>query len=82
MRRGRGCPHCHGTGYRGRVAIHELVAVDKTLRRLISERAPAEQMAAHARQAQGMRTLREEALDLVREGVTTPEEALKILFEE
>lgn len=82
VRRGRGCPHCHGTGYRGRVAIHELVAVDKTLRRLISERAPAEQMAAHARQAQGMRTLREEALDLVREGVTTPEEALKILFEE
>ena len=82
VRRGRGCPHCHGTGYRGRVAIHELVAVDKTLRRMISERAPAEQMAAHARQAQGMRTLREEALDLVREGVTTPEEALKILFEE
>lgn len=78
VRRGRGCPHCHGTGYRGRVAIHELITVDKTLRRMIVEGATSEAMAEYARKAQGMRSLRESALDLVRQGVTTPEEMLKV----
>lgn len=78
VRRGAGCPYCHGTGYRGRIAIHELMVIDAVLRRMIVQRASDEELTAYARRAQGMRTLQEEGLDLVRQGLTTPEELLAI----
>ena len=82
VRRGAGCPLCNGTGYSGRMAIHEIVSIDKTLRRMIAAGAPQEEMTAYARKAQGMRSLRESALSLVAQGVTTPEELLKITYYE
>lgn len=81
VRRGAGCPYCHGTGYRGRIAIHELMVIDPVLRRMIVKRASDEELTAYARQAQRMRSLREEGLDLVRRGLTTPEELLKNTFD-
>lgn len=80
VRRGPGCPQCNGTGYRGRIAIHEMVAIDREIRRMISRGAPMEEIEAYARTEQGMRSLREEAFGLVREGVTTPEEMLKVAY--
>lgn len=78
VRRGSGCPHCSGTGYRGRIAIHEVIAIDRPLRRMISRGAETEEIEDYARREQGMKTLREQALELVRRGVTTPEEFLRI----
>lgn len=80
VRRGAGCMHCNGTGYRGRVAVHEIVAVDRSIRRMISRGAEAEEIEAYAREHQGMKSLREKGLELVREGVTTPEEQLRIAY--
>lgn len=80
VRRGAGCMHCNGTGYRGRVAMHEIVAVDRSIRRMISRGAEAEEIEAYAREHQGMKSLREKGLELVREGVTTPEELLRIAY--
>lgn len=80
VRRGAGCMHCNGTGYRGRVAVHEIVAVDRNIRRMISRGAEAEEIEAYAREHQGMKSLREKGLELVREGVTTPEELLRIAY--
>ena len=80
VRRGAGCRHCNGTGYRGRVAVHEIVAVDRSIRRMISRGAEAEEIEAYAREHQGMKSLREKGLELVREGVTTPEELLRIAY--
>lgn len=80
VRRGAGCMHCNGTGYRGRVAVHEIVAVDRSIRRMISRGAEAEEIEAYAREHQGMKSLREKGLELVREGVTTPEELLRIAY--
>ncbi len=80
VRRGAGCRHCNGTGYRGRVAVHEIVAVDRSIRRMISRGAEAEEIEAYAREHQGMKRLREKGLELVREGVTTPEELLRIAY--
>lgn len=66
VRRGAGCMHCNGTGYRGRVAVHEIVAVDRSIRRMISRGAEAEEIEAYAREHQGMKSLREKGLELVR----------------
>ena len=82
VRRGAGCPKCSGTGYRGRIAIHELVVIDKQLRRMIVSGATQEEMTAYARKTQNMRSLRQSAVQLVRDGVTTPEELLKITYYE
>lgn len=82
VRRGAGCPKCSGTGYRGRIAIHELVVIDKQMRRMIVSGATQEEMTAYARKTQNMRSLRQSAVQLVRDGVTTPEELLKITYYE
>ncbi len=36
IKRGTGCAHCNGTGYRGRIAVHEIVAIDRNIRRMIA----------------------------------------------
>lgn len=79
--RGRGCAQCNHTGYRGRIAIHEIITVDSTLRRMISNQASMEEIVAYAKEYQNMRTLRDCALEMVREGISTPEELLKVAYE-
>lgn len=75
--RGHGCDHCRGTGYRGRTGIYELLVMNEGLRaRLLQHRDAGELRRAAV--AAGMRTLRADGLRLVREGVTTPEEVLRV----
>ena len=75
--RGRGCPQCRGSGYRGRQAIAQILTPDLELKGLIAQRAsPAAQRAAAERR--GLITLREAALDLVCSGITTLEEANRV----
>ena len=81
VKRGRGRARCSNTGYRGRIAIHEILTIDAPLRRMISSHASQEEITAYAREHQQMRTLRENGLKLVEEGITTPEELLKIAYE-
>lgn len=80
--RGTGCPQCSGTGYHDRVAIHEIVTIDKALREMITRGASAVEMTAYVREKQQMKTLRECALELVAQGVTTPEELTKVAYYE
>ncbi len=75
--RGVGCKDCRGTGFRGRVGIYEVVAMDDELRQLLIERASEGQMLEAARR-QGMRSLREECLAKVAAGETTIEEAVRV----
>ncbi len=72
--RGLGCAHCRGTGYRGRRAIAQTLAMDVDLRSLIAERASPVRLRAAARE-RGLQTLRDAALVLVASGITTLEEA-------
>jgi type IV pilus assembly protein PilB len=60
--------------------VHEILAVDEGLRKLISAAAPAEQIKEHAANSQGMVSLREAAVILVSEGVTTMEEFYKAAY--
>jgi type IV pilus assembly protein PilB len=78
---GKGCFECGGTGFRGRTAIHELLDLTEEIRELILERRPTSQIRVAAR-AQGMSTLRESAVDKMREGFTTLKEINKVTFVE
>jgi general secretion pathway protein E len=72
-----GCPACGGTGFRGRVALVELLEMDATLSRLVLDRAEARDLAAAA-VAAGMRTMFQDGLAKARAGVTTLEEVLRV----
>jgi len=75
--RGRGCPDCSKTGYRGRMGIYEMFIVDEEVRGLIYEKVPSNVLRASAREL-GMRTLREDGVRKIMSGVTTPEEVISI----
>lgn len=79
--RGMGCSHCNNTGYRGRIAVHEILAINNDIRRMIINHESVESITKYAREHQHMRTLKESGLILVKEGKTTPEELLKISYE-
>ena len=68
-----GCPHCDSSGFNGRVGIHELMMISRTLRRLVQNGARAEELQEAAMQ-EGMRTLRQDGIDKVLAGKTTIEE--------
>jgi type II secretory ATPase GspE/PulE/Tfp pilus assembly ATPase PilB-like protein/DNA-binding response OmpR family regulator len=74
---GKGCDKCH-KGYKGRVAIHEVLTMNHQLRVAITEGASAMQIESIARE-QGMRVLLDDALEKLRAGLTTPDEVLRLL---
>ncbi len=78
--KGRGCPKCGGSGYRGRTVIIELLEFDEPLQQLVVKGFPADEAAALAKQ-KGMITLHQDALLKALEGVTTYEEVLRITHE-
>ncbi|HXJ93480.1 MAG TPA: GspE/PulE family protein [Terriglobia bacterium] len=78
---GSGCPQCNFSGFRGRTAIGEILALTDSVRELILEKRPTSELRRVARR-EGMVTLRESALERVREGVTTLREVNKVTFVE
>lgn len=78
--RGKGCDYCNGTGYKGRIAIHEILEIDGEVRQLISKNRPLEEVYKYLEENDKMHTLRHEAIDLVKQGVTTVEEVLKVAY--
>jgi type II secretory ATPase GspE/PulE/Tfp pilus assembly ATPase PilB-like protein len=68
--RGKGCPKCRGTGYKGRVAIHELVLITEEIRALISEERSVQEITRAAAKV-GYRPLRYDGLKKVLMGLTT-----------
>jgi type II secretory ATPase GspE/PulE/Tfp pilus assembly ATPase PilB-like protein len=78
---GRGCDNCRGTGYRGRSGLFEVFAMDDAMRDLIVRRESSGRIKRYARD-HGMKTLREDGWDRVREGRTTPEEVMRIAKED
>ncbi len=76
---GQGCIECAGTGFRGRTAIHELLDLSDRIREMILLKKPTSEIRRAARE-EGMRFLRESALDKVRLGLTTLKEINKVTF--
>jgi general secretion pathway protein E len=77
LRRGAGCERCGGTGYRGRVGLYELMMMSDEIRHLITSGMDANIIRKQAI-SEGMRTLREDALQKLRQGTTTPEEVVRV----
>jgi type IV pilus assembly protein PilB len=72
-----GCSRCGGSGYRGRVGLYEVMQVSEAIRALILERASVDDMVAVA-QREGMRRLRDDGMEKVREGITSIAEVERI----
>ena len=75
--RATGCPACSGTGYRGRVALHEVMSVTEEIEQLVVTRSTGTEMRQLALQ-QGMVSLREDGFSKVAQGLTTIEEVLRV----
>jgi general secretion pathway protein E len=77
FKKGYGCGQCHGTGYKGRKAIAELLCFNDEIRELIVMREPVRKVKVAA-SANGTRSMREAALDLVKRGETTLQEINRV----
>ncbi|RKY29793.1 MAG: type II secretion system protein GspE, partial [Candidatus Omnitrophota bacterium] len=75
--KGRGCKLCNSSGYKGRIGIFELLKVTPKIQELVLSRASADDIGKVAHQ-EGMRSLREAAIDKLLEGVITPEEVMRV----
>lgn len=78
--RGRGCHICNNTGYKGRTAIHEILAIDKTIRNLISRKEPIEDIYSYVEQTGKLIPLRKSVANLTISGITSMEEFLKLSY--
>lgn len=74
-----GCDDCRGTGYRGRVAIFEIMLMSEELRQAVMTRATSDELRAMALK-NGMRTLRNSGAKKVMEGITSADEVLSVTF--
>ena len=75
----KGCGVCAGTGYKGRLPIHEMLEVTPIIERLINEGAQADQIQAAAQQVDGMRLMKEDGFARVISQETTIEEILRVV---
>lgn len=80
IRKGVGCSSCNNTGYKGRLAIHEVVEADDTIHEMITQR-KADSAFRHYIQEKGVSNLFEDGLIKVTEGVTTLEEIFRVSIE-
>ena len=76
--RGAGCDACGQKGYSGRSGIYELVSIDDKIERMVATLEKTNTIKDYARKHLGYRTLREEGIIKVRQGITTPEEVMRV----
>lgn len=77
--KGKGCPTCNNSGYKGRIALYEVMPISDELRELVLEGASANEVKKTAIRL-GMNTLRRSGMNKVKEGTTSIEEVLRVTF--
>ncbi len=77
VQRGKGCPNCNNTGYRGRIAIHEILVINDSVRDLIMSSSSASKIRQYVQQT-GMLFLTDDGLIKVQQGLTTTEEVMRV----
>jgi type IV pilus assembly protein PilB len=78
--RGKGCKQCKQSGYLGRTGIYEILVLNEKIKRLVSEKAPAQVIREVARETTGLKSLREDGLTKVLKGMTTKEEVDRVAY--
>ena len=76
--RPKGCSRCNNTGYKGRLGLYEVMVVSEAVRRLTVERKSADEISRVA-EAEGMKSLREDGIDKVLQGMTSVEEIARVI---
>ena len=74
---GRGCSRCNHTGYKGRIAFYEIMPVSPAIGKLIVQKASADRVFDQALE-EGLVTLRQSGIEKMKEGITSPEEVLRV----
>lgn len=77
LHRGKGCSACNYSGYKGRIAVHEVLEVDREIRRIISNNGPTAHIYAYVKQQRKMSFIGENIFALVQAGITTSDEYIK-----
>lgn len=77
---GEGCTYCNHTGYKGRAGIYEIMLITNRLRTMIEAGAPEEELRRAARE-EGMVTLQEGCAAMVRAGITTTREMMRVVYQ-
>ena len=75
---GKGCEHCNMTGYKGRIAIYEVIDIDDTMRRVIADQQGNEREVKKAAIAQGMLSMKEDGILKILKGMTTLQEVERV----
>jgi len=76
--RGKGCKHCEESGFKGRIGIFELLAVNEEIRNMVNEKQSSDKIKAKALELGLMQVLKSDGMDKVKKGVTTIEEVLRV----
>jgi len=79
--RGRGCPECAHRGYRGRSGLFELFFMEDEIKQMVVEGRSFGELADYARKHLGFTTLRQDGIEKIRQGITTPEEVMRVTME-
>ena len=82
VKRARGCRQCSNTGYKGRISIHEILPITKAVRNMITSGASVDEIKDYAINEMGMVTLKQAALELVKDGTTTVQEMARVSYYE
>lgn len=80
LARGRGCHNCNNTGYKGRVAVHEVLSIDSPIRSMVSQKAPTEDIYRYIKENEKLKSLQQSLTKLVLEKKTSLEELLKLTY--
>ncbi len=80
LKKGKGCHFCNNTGYKGRMAIHEILSIDRNIRHMIMQKESSDAIYEYVVKQQGMKSLHDSMKELVLNGVTTIEEMLKLTY--
>jgi len=75
--KGAGCNYCNFSGYKGRTAVHEILEIDNTIRSLISNREPVEQIYDYVIKNKKLKFIKDSVAELVEGGITTIDELIK-----
>ena len=78
LARGRGCPECYDSGYKGRIGIHEVLDADDGLQQMVMSNPGRDELAEYIKQRK-MRTLFDDGLERVRQGLSTIEEVSRVI---
>ena len=81
IKRGEGCNLCNNRGYSGRIGIYELLYVNDTIKKMVMDGANFEEIRTFICKEKGFKTLRQDGISKIREGITTPEEIMRVTME-